>query len=114
MFTHEDMAFLDRLGQRADAGLSASDPTAEQLHHAIDTLRASLRAPSLADPGALVEADALLDAVWTASAAGDATLARQLASRLARTVRSLDLPGARAMNLLDVAQQIRALVVLAA
>lgn len=114
MFTNDDTAFLDRLGRRAEAGLSSADPTAEQLSHAIDTLRASVREPSPADPGALVEVDGLLDAVWSASAAGDAALARQLAGRLARAVRGLDLPGSRAMNVLDVAQQIRALVVLAA
>lgn len=114
MFTKDDEAFLDRLGGRAQAALGRSDPTAEQLHHAIDSLRRSLTSAPGIDPDLLSEVDDLLDAVWWASSAGENDRAREMASRLARSIRALNLPGSRAMSVVDAAQQIRALVVLAA
>jgi len=114
MFTNDDTAFLDRLGTRADAALGPADATSDQLRRAIAGLRSSLSAQSDLDQALAAEVDALLDAVWWASSAGDRPEARQYAARLARTVRALCLPGARAMQVVDAAQQIRTLVVLAA
>lgn len=114
MFTENDQAFLSRLGQQADYRLSAADPTRERLHHAIDDLRASLRSAPDVDTVAREQVGDLLDAVWWASTAGDRPRARSLASALTRAIRSLDISGLRAMRVLDTAQQIRSLVVLAA
>lgn len=114
MFTNDDTAFLERLGARAEARLCSADAGADQLHHAIDSLRRSLRAQEDLDPAVLVDIDTLLDAVGWATQAGDRHRARQLAAQLARSIRALDLPGLRAMSVIDAAQQIRALVVLAA
>lgn len=114
MFTKQDQTFLDRLGARADACLGRADPTPHQLHQAIDNLRRCLVASPGIDPLVLDELDELLDAVWWASTAGESARARQMASRLARSIRALNLPGMRAMSVVDAAQQIRALVVLAA
>jgi hypothetical protein len=114
MFTNDDAAFLDRLGRRADAVLGSADATSDQLWRAIAGLRSSLSAEACLDQGLAAEVDVLLDAVWWASSAGDRPRARDHAARLARTVRELRLPGPRAMQVVDAAQQIRTLVVLAA
>lgn len=114
MFTEDDKAFLDRLGTRSEAGLSASDPSHAQLHQAISTLRGWLRDADSVDAAAAAEVDDLLDAISWACSASDLMRARGLARQLARAVRALDLRGSRSMSVLDIAQQIRALVVLAA
>jgi hypothetical protein len=114
MFTKDDTAFLGRLGARAEVLLCSADAGADQLHHTIHGLRRSLRAQPDIDPAVLVELDTLLDAVGWAFQAGDRNRARRLATQLARQIRALDLPGLRAMSVVDAAQQIRALVVLAA
>lgn len=114
MFTKSDQAFLDRLGARAEVSLGRADPTADQLHHAIDSLRRMLASSPDIDVNVLGDVDDLLDAVWWASSSGEIARAREMAARLARSIRALDLPGSRSMSVVDAALQIRALVVLAA
>jgi len=114
MFTNDDSGFLDRLGARADATLSSADATSDQLHRTIAGLRSSLSHQPGLDAELAAEVDALLDAVWWASCAGDRARARAHAARLAHAIRALCLPGSRAMRVVDAAQQIRTLVVLAA
>lgn len=113
MFTNDDTAFLDRLGQRADFALSSADPCSQRLRVAIAMLRAALDLHAV-DPQRRGELDGLLDAIAWSSDAGDRDLARRHAAALARAVRGLDLQGMRAMRMVDAAQQIRTLVVLAA
>ena len=113
MFTNEDARFLQRLGARADAALAPADPSSDRLHAAIAGLRDSLEQYG-ADSGSSAEVSALLDAIEWACSAGDRDRARLLAASLPRAVRELDLPGLRAMRVVDAAQQIRTLVVLAA
>ncbi len=115
MFTDDDMAFLDRLGARSQARLAGADPTREQLHAAISAMRASLHAASAESGTSLAdELDDLLDGVWWAICAGDGARAREHAARLVHAVRDLDVSGLQSMRMVDAAQQIRSLVVLAA
>lgn len=114
MFTESDQAFLAKLGQQAEHRLASADPMHDRLHHAIDDLRASLSSAPDIDAASRDQVGDLLDAVWWASTAGDRPRARALASALTRTIRTLDLSGLAAMRVLDTAQQIRSLVVLAA
>lgn len=113
MFTKDDSAFLDALDLRAHARLSDADPTPDRLHAAIEQLRAWLGSTRIGQTAA-DQLNDLLDAVWWASCAGDCARARRLAASLAREVRELDLRGLPAMRVVEAAQQIRTLVVLAA
>ena len=113
MFTNDDARFLRRLGTRADAALASADPSSERLHATISGLRDALRHSGV-DPASRAGVDDLLDAIGWACSAGDRERARLLAAGLPRAVRELDLPGLRAMRVVDAAQQIRTLVVLAA
>jgi hypothetical protein len=114
MFTKDDIAFLDSLGTRAQARLADADPTTERLLGAIHGLRGSLASLPEVEHADICEIEDLLDAVWWASSAGDCPRARVLAARLARRIRALEISGLRAMRVVDAAQQIRTLVVLAA
>ena len=114
MFTHDDRQFLDRLGRRAQTRLAAADPSIDRLHTAIQSLRAVLRRQRSVDDARRAELDDLLDVIWWASTAGDQKVAREQAAALARGVRGLETDGLRSMTMVDAAQQIRTLVVLAA
>lgn len=114
MFTNDDLAFLARLGARAQVRLSASDSSSDRLLAAIGYLREVLVAHPDLDPARRVEVENLLDGVWWASSAGERHRARGFAAQLTRVVRRLDLQDLRAMRVVDAAQQIRTLVVLAA
>lgn len=114
MFTSDDDAFLERLGLRADTRLSGADPATQRLDAAITGLRSVLSAQPAPDRAAMDEVEGLLDAVWWTSSAGEHDQARRHAAHLARAIRRLGLPGLRAMRIVDAAQQIRTLVVLAA
>lgn len=114
MFTHDDCDFLDRLGRRAEARLSAADPSLDRLHAAIENLRGVLRDHRSVDDLRRAELDELLDVIWWSSAAGDSGVAREQATALAHGVRRLTADGVRSMTMVDAAQQIRTLVVLAA
>lgn len=115
MFTDDDLAFLNRLGTRSEAHLAGADPTRDQLHAAISAMRAGLDAAA-AESGTsrTSEVNDLLDGVWWAICASDAARAREHAARLVHAVRDLTLPGLQGMRMVDAAQQIRSLVVLAA
>ncbi len=113
MFTNDDARFLDRLGARADATLAAVDPSSARLHATISGLRDALDHSGV-DSASRAGVDDLLDAIGWACSSGDRDRARLLAAGLPRAVRELALPGLRAMRLVDAAQQIRTLVVLAA
>ena len=113
MFTKDDARFLQRLGSRADAALASTDPSSVRLHAPIAGLRDALHQGGN-DSAARASVDELLDANEWAGSAGDRDRARLLAAGLPRAVRELDLPGLRAMRVVDAAQQIRTLVVLAA
>lgn len=123
MFTDDDREFLDRLGVRAQASLSASDTTIEQLRAAIRALRSAVAPSPGADEGAdegaegaarLDQVHTLLDVIEWSTSSGERERARTHAAALARAVRELNLSGMRAMRAVDAAQQIRCLVVLAA
>jgi hypothetical protein len=123
MFTDDDREFLDRLGVRAQASLSASDTTIEQLRAAIRALRSAVAPSPVADEGAdegaegaarLDQVHTLLDVIEWSTSSGERERARTHAAALARAVRELNLSGMRAMRAVDAAQQIRCLVVLAA
>jgi hypothetical protein len=113
MFTTDDARFLQRLGTRADTALASADPSSERLHATIAGLREALD-HSGADPASRASVADLLDSIGWACSVGDKQRARLLAAGLPRAVRDLDLPGLRAMRVVDAAQQIRTLVVLAA
>ena len=113
MFTNDDARFLQRLGNRADAALASADPSSDRLHSTIAGLRDALHQAGI-DSAARARVDDLIDAIEWACSAGDRDRARLLAAGLPRAVRELDLPGLRAMRVVDAAQQIRTLLVLAA
>jgi hypothetical protein len=114
MFTQDDRDFLDRLGRRAQIRLATTDPSIDRLHAAIEGLRGVLRDQRSVDDSRRAELDELLDLIWWASSAGDSGVARERAAALAHGVRRLSLDGVRSMTMVDAAQQIRTLVVLAA
>jgi hypothetical protein len=115
MFTDDDLAFLNRLGARSEARLAGLDASKDQLHAAISAVRGLLVTASVDVSSRDVdEVNGLLDAVWWAVCAGEGARAREHAARLAHAVRDLSLPGLQAMRLVDAAQRIRSLVVLAA
>ena len=114
MFTQDDCRYLDRLGRRAQTRLAAADPSIDRLHAAIQSLRGVLRRQRSVDDLRRAELDDLLDVIWWASTAGDQKVAREQAAALARGVRGLQLDGVPSMTMVDAAQQIRTLVVLAA
>lgn len=113
MFTNDDARFLQRLGTRADAALASADSSSQRLRSTIAGLRDALD-DSEVDSASRAGVDDLLDAIAWACSSGDRERARMLAGGLPRAVRDLHLPGLRAMRVVDAAQQIRTLVVLAA
>lgn len=119
MFTPDDEAFLERLALRANTSLSSSDPSADRLHAAIRSLRATVTddAHPCSDDAHAEQVEHisdLLDLIEWSTSAGERQRARHFAALLARAVRGLNLPGSRAMRAVDAAQRIRSLVVLAA
>jgi hypothetical protein len=113
MFTNDDAGFLQRLGARADAALASADSSSDRLRSSIAGLRDALDHSGV-DAASRAGVNDLLDAIGWACSSGDRERARMLAAGLPRAVRDLHLPGLRAMQVVDAAQQIRSLVVLAA
>jgi len=115
MFTQSDLAFLDRLDQRAESALGSLDDPLVRLHRALAALGVLVAHPDrTTSPDAVEPMQDLLDDVWLAAASHDATQARSAANRLQHAVRGLPLDGLLAWRAASVTLEIRSLVVLAA